>query len=268
MSHSNYPKTNQTPLPTSPTIISPPSTPPSPPTPWSWTCHRCGHTYTLATTRRCLSCSHRSCVADTGTRSRALFCRSAFDYAGWREHNDWRRERAIFVADPTAWRRRAIRGVTTVGLSRAERRAARVDEERRRRETRDRARAKRMRDREHNCWIDCDYPSHCHNVRYEEEVRVMEGLLSSGSSSEDEADEAVTPPPTDPMDDVVVEKSCSDASETAPYESREESEWFDPVWTGWEDTASDSSDTSNEEVSEEERREELGELAKLARMNQ
>lgn len=95
----------------------------------------------------------------------------------------------------------------------------------------------------------------------------MEGLLSSDSSSEDEADEAVTPPPTDPMDNIVVEKSGSDASEAAPYESREESEWFDPVWTGWEDTASDGSDTSNEEVSEAERREELDGLAKLARMD-
>lgn len=98
-------------------------------------------------------------------------------------------------------------------------------------------------------------------------MRVIEGFLSSGSSSEDEDDEAVTPPPTDDIDDVVVEKSGSDASETAPYESREEGEWFTPVWTGWEDSPSDSSDTSNEEVSEAERRQELDGLAKLARMD-
>ncbi|TGZ78684.1 hypothetical protein EX30DRAFT_134002 [Ascodesmis nigricans] len=50
------------------------TTAPPPPAPWTWTCHRCHHTYRFsAALNRCLSCSHRFCRE----------CISEYDYDGW-----------------------------------------------------------------------------------------------------------------------------------------------------------------------------------------
>lgn len=92
----------------------------------------------------------------------------------------------------------------------------------------------------------------------------MDEMASSGSSVSD-ADEAITPPSSDEMEDVVVSKSDLDG-DVAPYESHEEDGWFSHVWTGWEDF-SDSDNTSEDDVSEEDRQQELDALAALARMD-
>ncbi|KAK0668747.1 hypothetical protein QBC41DRAFT_356300 [Cercophora samala] len=82
---------------------------PPPPSPqrWKWRCHSCGAKYRIATTRRCLTCSHYFCTTFTSPiikpkltreRPRQLHkrrknqtCGSTFDYLGWERYNSWRR---------------------------------------------------------------------------------------------------------------------------------------------------------------------------------
>lgn len=100
--------------PTPPRISSPPVTnfitslpPPLSPQRWKWRCHNCGAKYRIATTRRCLACSHYFCTTLTSPvvkpnpnskRPKQLqkrrcnrTCASTFDYSGWARYNSWRR---------------------------------------------------------------------------------------------------------------------------------------------------------------------------------
>ncbi|KAJ2900626.1 hypothetical protein MKZ38_002285 [Zalerion maritima] len=106
-----------------PTPSSPPPPRPRDACPWFWRCHNCGTWYRLGTTRRCLECSHIFCTstqepatASTSKKGRkistrrktttsssssssssssgrpAASCRAEFDYAGWKQLGEWRRE--------------------------------------------------------------------------------------------------------------------------------------------------------------------------------
>ncbi|CAP67519.1 uncharacterized protein PODANS_6_11730, partial [Podospora anserina S mat+] len=74
---------------------------------WKWRCHNCGAKYRIATTRRCLACSHYFCTTlispvikpnPNSKRPKQLqkrrgnrTCASTFDYSGWARYNSWRR---------------------------------------------------------------------------------------------------------------------------------------------------------------------------------
>ncbi|RYP80951.1 hypothetical protein DL769_002229 [Monosporascus sp. CRB-8-3] len=125
-------------LPTSPDCLPTPPPPPPNPRPWIWQCHGCLTIWRLASTRRCLVCSHEYCTTTTRPTGRGRgkkrrrgngdYCRAEFDYQGWEEWGAWRRK--------------------VLGREAAQR-------------SRDRA----FLDREHDCWLDCDYPSQCHHER-------------------------------------------------------------------------------------------------------
>ncbi|RYP29807.1 hypothetical protein DL767_006548 [Monosporascus sp. MG133] len=125
-------------LPTSPDCLPTPPPPPPNPRPWVWQCHGCLTIWRLASTRRCLMCSHDYCTTTTRPtgrgrgkkrrRGNGAYCRAEFDYQGWEEWGAWRRK---------------VLGREAVQRSR------------------DRA----FLDREHDCWLDCDYPSQCHHER-------------------------------------------------------------------------------------------------------
>ncbi|RYP53403.1 hypothetical protein DL768_001648 [Monosporascus sp. mg162] len=125
-------------LPTSPDCLPTPPPPPPNPRPWVWQCHGCLTIWRLASTQRCLVCSHEYCTTATRPtgrgrgkkrrRGNGAYCRAEFDYQGWEEWGAWRRK--------------------VLGRKTAQR-------------SRDRA----FLDREHDCWLDCDYPSQCHHER-------------------------------------------------------------------------------------------------------
>ncbi|RYO82557.1 hypothetical protein DL766_002913 [Monosporascus sp. MC13-8B] len=126
-------------LPTSPDCLPTPPLPPPTPRPWIWQCHGCLTIWRLASTRRCLVCSHKYCTTTTQLTGRgrgkkrrrgngALYCRAEFDYQGWDEWGAWRRE--------------------VLGREAVQRSCNRA-----------------FLDREHDCWLDCDYPSQCHHER-------------------------------------------------------------------------------------------------------
>ncbi|RYP01255.1 hypothetical protein DL764_006258 [Monosporascus ibericus] len=124
-------------LPTSPDCLPTPPPPPPHPRPWVWQCHGCLTIWRLASTRRCFVCSHEYCTTTRLSgrgrgkkrrRENSGYCRAEFDYQGWEEWGAWRRK---------------VLGREAVQRSR------------------DRA----FLDREHDCWLDCDYPSQCHHER-------------------------------------------------------------------------------------------------------
>lgn len=175
-------------LPTSPDYLPTPPPPPPQPRPWVWQCHSCLTIWRLASTRRCLVCSHDYCTAaakppTTGGRrgsggggarrrrrngpgSGGAFCRAEFDYTGWEEWGEWRRK---------------VLGLEARATPRA----------------RDRAFLRRT----HDCWLDCDYPSQCHHERAQIAARgAMEASRNSSAYyrlravAEEEPESPVSPP--------------------------------------------------------------------------
>lgn len=113
---------------------------PSAPLQWVWTCHACTRTYPLGATRRCLDDGHHFCAGTTVVKSwrkdgprrrmkKHRACASEFDFAGWKGWGRWRR------GVPT----RPGKAVAGKSL-----RPLMLDT-----------------NKEKNCWINCDYPSHC-----------------------------------------------------------------------------------------------------------
>jgi hypothetical protein len=71
--------------------------PPESPLPWIWQCHLCRNRYPLGVTRRCLYDGHYYCSGETNVKNlkkkrKGHACSSEFDYEGWDEYGDWRRE--------------------------------------------------------------------------------------------------------------------------------------------------------------------------------
>ena len=135
---------------------------PDTPYPWIWRCHVCNSVYSLGVTRRCLEDGHFFCslpfqitpstpsdslkneplsaeeLAQKSKEERRKrkqkprqACRSEFDYAGWNKYNIWRREICIIQAEKN--RTSDIEGDPYLP----------------------------------NCWMECDFPSECHNTRLE-----------------------------------------------------------------------------------------------------
>lgn len=82
-------------------LLSPSRPPPPTPQIWQWTCHLCKANYPLGATRRCLRDGHLFCTGSTvskkhGVKKHHGACTSEFDYTGWRQQADWRREQLIF----------------------------------------------------------------------------------------------------------------------------------------------------------------------------
>ncbi|KAH7133145.1 hypothetical protein B0J13DRAFT_94268 [Dactylonectria estremocensis] len=118
------------------------SRPPPDPSCWSWKCHGCGRTYNLAATRRCLHCSHRTCIGKPANKeNRYRVCRSAFDYDGWASVGFYRRSQEDLAY--------------AIQENQARQSKAELDEER----------LNRFINGTHDCSKDCDYPSECHNER-------------------------------------------------------------------------------------------------------
>ncbi|KAK6069406.1 hypothetical protein SCUP234_10718 [Seiridium cupressi] len=127
-------------LPPSPVAAKPPA--PCNPMPWEWRCCSCNTSFALSITRRCLSCSHVFCsVSEPPLKKRAkkqrrdhkgrrITCRTSFDYEGWSDYNNWRRN------------------VTGDRLT-------------------EKQRDRHFLMKTHNDWSHCEYPSHCHQRRRE-----------------------------------------------------------------------------------------------------
>ena len=131
---------------------SPPLTPPA----WSWSCHQCQTTYPLGATRRCLYDGHYFCAGTTvnkrtGRVKRHKPCGSIFDYVGWKEYGDWRRNEQRF-AERKASRVRSLQSVTEDehdSSSLTDEDAEGSDKE------------NLTHQQPHNCETDCNFPSEC-----------------------------------------------------------------------------------------------------------
>ncbi|MCJ1474122.1 hypothetical protein MMC13_002780 [Lambiella insularis] len=82
---------------TSPLPQLPQTPPPEVPALWTWSCHHCHRHYPLAATRRCLNDGHYFCSGATldkrlGRVKKHAACGSVFDYVGWRDYGEWRRD--------------------------------------------------------------------------------------------------------------------------------------------------------------------------------
>lgn len=63
---------------------------------WIWQCHLCKSQYPLGVTRRCLQDGHFYCSGETDRlnlkkKKRGQSCSSEFDYIGWKEWGEWKR---------------------------------------------------------------------------------------------------------------------------------------------------------------------------------
>ncbi|KAI9767412.1 MAG: hypothetical protein M1835_007042, partial [Candelina submexicana] len=81
-------------------LYSPTKSPPCAPQTWQWTCHLCKCSYPLGVTRRCLRDGHFFCSGSTvskksGVRKHHGACSSEFDYTGWKQKANWRREQFL-----------------------------------------------------------------------------------------------------------------------------------------------------------------------------
>ncbi|KAH7179517.1 uncharacterized protein B0J16DRAFT_387347 [Fusarium flagelliforme] len=170
----------------------PPETPPAAKTPsWFWKCRLCRSQWKLAVTRRCLKCAKTKTVggskmiglsrSDTWIREDRLdknrTSRRArkHDYDYWTVHNDWRRFRSVYKADPEAWKRHTDSELFK--LKGKERRVMKVQIEKSRRTEMTQQRLERMLKNTHNCDIDCDYPSQCHSERYEADLQEYDDVI-------------------------------------------------------------------------------------------
>lgn len=113
---------------------------PSSPLQWVWKCHACTQAYPLGATRRCLDDGHHFCAGTTVVKSwrkdgprrrmkKHRACTSEFDYTGWKGWGKWRR------SSPHNSGKSAVSKPP---------RPLMLDT-----------------NKEKNCWINCDYPSHC-----------------------------------------------------------------------------------------------------------
>jgi hypothetical protein len=71
--------------------------PPTKPLAWVWQCHLCKSRFPLSVTRRCLQDGHFYCSGETDRpnlkkKKRGQSCSSEFDYIGWREWGEWKRQ--------------------------------------------------------------------------------------------------------------------------------------------------------------------------------
>ncbi|KAF7548671.1 hypothetical protein G7Z17_g6907 [Cylindrodendrum hubeiense] len=139
---------------------------PPKPSSWSWKCHSCGHTYTIAATRRCLKCSHRSCVGTAPTKDNNFrVCHSEFDYAAWASLGELRRRREHCASDAAVGRRRQSK--------------KKMEE----------ARIKRFVDKTHDCSRDCDYPSQCNHERRRETMSQVEPSPAESPTTTEKPDD-------------------------------------------------------------------------------
>ena len=97
------------------------------------------------------------------------------DYDYWTVHNDWRRFRSVYKADPAAWKRRTDNELFE--LRGKERRVMKVQIEKSSRTEMTQQRLERMLNNTHNCDIDCDYPSQCRSERYEADLQEFDDVV-------------------------------------------------------------------------------------------
>ena len=76
------------------------ASPPPVPVAWQWSCHKCGGTFPLGATRRCLYDGHTFCSGfEVNKKTKKVKknspCGSVFDYVGWRAWADWREEELL-----------------------------------------------------------------------------------------------------------------------------------------------------------------------------
>lgn len=79
--------------------------PPDNPMPWVWQCHLCRNRYPLGVTRRCLYDGHYYCSGETNVKNlkkkrKGQACSSEFDYEGWDDYGEWKRQ-ALHTIDNT-----------------------------------------------------------------------------------------------------------------------------------------------------------------------
>jgi hypothetical protein len=153
-------------LPPSPIMPTPPP-PPFKPAPWTWQCCSCRTVYGLAVTRRCLVCSHHICTVinppttrrhkrRVDKRGQPITCCTEFDYGNWQKWGLWRR---------------SING-------------AHISESQR-----DSKFLKRL----HDDWMDCDYPSQCHQRRNNLRQEIGFGILDNSDLDSDPDDDETGP---------------------------------------------------------------------------
>ncbi|KAK0736086.1 hypothetical protein B0T21DRAFT_383729 [Apiosordaria backusii] len=176
---------------------------PPPPSPqqWKWRCHNCNTKYRLATTRRCLTCSHYFCTSLTSPvmkpkpnpkrpkqlrkRGSNRTCASTFDFAGWARHNSWRRltllsssssspikleeSFATFYPCPLSSSPSLSSPFPSAADAEAEMEKVQWNPIRKLVPRRKVILAKERLyvNKQHNCFLHCDYPSECRHMIFE-----------------------------------------------------------------------------------------------------
>ncbi|RGP68748.1 hypothetical protein FLONG3_8011 [Fusarium longipes] len=229
----------------------PPESPPraGKPTSWTWTCLECRATWKLAVTQRCLRCTMTKTVGGSNMigrshsspktrrfrikKLRSIRPAENHDYDYWTVHNDWRRFRSAYNADPEDWKHRTARELDTLRGER--RRIAKAQIEAKRRTEMTRQRLERMLSNTHNCEVDCDYPSQCHSERFEafisrpDDVIVGNATMGIPMYGEDEKDIGKLPlcGLIPEFDQEMTDPEELDNDEIlAAYEDQEQDEWF------------------------------------------
>jgi len=87
-------------------------------------------------------------------RNRTRGCRSEFDYTGWSNYNIWRREVRRIQAERRGY-----------GSSESESESYAGEGKQRWEREMDVSIPLTPRWKERNCWVDCSFPSECHNYR-------------------------------------------------------------------------------------------------------
>ncbi|KAF4431837.1 hypothetical protein F53441_13891 [Fusarium austroafricanum] len=231
------------------------------PAPWTWKCRRCRRIYKFSVIRRCLSCTATTRLG-LSYRSREdreeIFkeqCQTQptheFDWEFWPIHNDWRRFRSAYEADPREWRRRTMRDLT--GLKGGDRRVQKRGVERQRRQEITEGRLERMLSATWNCEKDCDYPWQCFTERCEWTQRTPQAVVASGLEGDvrrvaggfdDKLPLCNLLPEFEAG--VTVEGELGDEVETEEDEASDEDEADDEDEAG-EDEAGDEEDSGNED---------------------
>ncbi|GKU11596.1 unnamed protein product [Fusarium langsethiae] len=254
--------------------IPPVSPPPGKPASWTWQCRYCNSTWKLAVTRRCLLCTKTKTVGGSkmigrsrtspGRRQRSIkkHCGTRpaenHDYSYWITHNDWRRFRTAYKADPEDWRRQNKHDLSP--LRGEKRRVMKAHIETRRRTEITQQRLERMMNNTHNCEIECDYPSQCHTERFEAFMSrpddVVAGTMTMGIPVYDEDGQDVGKLPlcglVPEFDQQITDPEDLDNEDEilAAYEDDEKDDWFATS------QLSPDSDSSEEEERQEEEHDE------------
>lgn len=162
------------PLVPSPSSFAPPSEPPQPaPPPYKWRCSSCGQRYATLAMDRCLICSRPRYYGRRPRTPRKMIGKMPEIYRGnpqeelaWLRMNEWRRSVLEYSQDSDRYKAESMKFLGSINESNPEW----ADESKKlwldqcRYHVRELGRKQRFIMKQHNCFVDCEYPGQCHEV--------------------------------------------------------------------------------------------------------